>query len=153
MPSAPRCAKSSRFGVRLHVFPASDVSLASATNERPRRALVFADDAALLEKLNSVGYEARATTADEALRTVVEFAPDLLLIELGDSQSAPAGVDGLALAAQLRAAPATLALPLVLLYHADDAAQRQAAQRLGAVDYFALAASPTELRARLEALR
>ncbi|HYX41468.1 MAG TPA: response regulator, partial [Pyrinomonadaceae bacterium] len=121
-------------------------------NERPRRALVFADDAALLEKLNSVGYEARATTADEALRTVVEFAPDLLLIELGDSQSAPAGVDGLALAAQLRAAPATLALPLVLLYHADDAAQRQAAQRLGADDYFALAASSTELRARLEAL-
>jgi DNA-binding response OmpR family regulator len=139
------------------VLPASDTSFASAINERPRRALVFAAaeelGTELLEKLTTAGYQTRATTADEALRTVGEFAPDLLLVELSDGRSAPPSVAGLALAAQLRAAPATQGLPLVLLYHADDAAQRRAALRLGADDYFALAAPTTELRARLEALR
>jgi len=134
------------------VFPALDANVRSSNNERPRRALVFADNAELLARLTSAGYEAQAAAADKALRVVSEFAPDLLLVELRDGTTAQAGLDGLALAAQLRAAPQTHALPLVLLFHADDAAQRQAALQLGADDYFALAATPAELRARLEAL-
>ena len=121
-------------------------------SERPRRALVFAADAGLLARLTSAGYEVQVGAPDKALRAVGEFAPDLLLVELRVRPATQAGVDGLALAASLRAAPQTHTLPLILLFHTDDAAQRQAALRLGADDYFALAASPTELRARLEAL-
>ena len=132
--------------------PAADVNAHSAGKERPRRALVFAEDDGLLARLASAGYEVQTGAADKALRAVSEFAPDLLLIELRAQTTARAGVDGLALAASLRAAPQTHALPLVLLFHTDDAAQRQAAQRLGADDYFAVGASIIELRARLEAL-
>src|SRR5205085_12593408 len=113
-------------------------------SERPRRALVFAADAGLLARLTSAGYEVQVGAPDKALRTVGEFAPDLLLVELRVRPATQAGVDGLALAASLRAAPQTHTLPLILLFHTDDAAQRQAALRLGADDYFALAASPTE---------
>jgi DNA-binding response OmpR family regulator len=136
----------------LHVSPAADVNAHSAGKEQPRRALVFAADDGLLARLASAGYEVQTGAADKALRAVSEFAPDLLLVELHAGTTARAGIDGLALAASLRAAPQTHALPLVLLFHTDDAAQRQAAQRLGADDYFAVGASIIELRARLEAL-
>ncbi|MCA1850142.1 MAG: hypothetical protein LC672_03560, partial [Acidobacteria bacterium] len=59
---------------------------------------------------------------------------------------------GLALARQLRATPATLALPLALLYHEDERALRHAAANLGADDYLDFFTPTAELRARLAAL-
>jgi PleD family two-component response regulator len=104
----------------------------------------------LVATLTRAGYEAQTAPPDKALRTVGQTAPDVVLVELRAS-SAPE-VDGLALAAQLRADPATHTVPLVLLYHTDDEAQRRAALQLGADDYFALAAPAAELCARLDAL-
>jgi DNA-binding response OmpR family regulator len=140
------------------------VPTASETNTVPpadapaRRALVCAStDAApaLLATLTHAGYEAQAVAPDRALRALGEFAPDVVLVELRpatDAAQAAGEVDGLTLAAQLRADPATHTLPLVLLFHADDEAPRRAALQLGADDYCALTTSAIELRARLDAL-
>ncbi|MFL6211852.1 MAG: response regulator [Pyrinomonadaceae bacterium] len=132
---------------------ASETNIASGLEGPPRCALVCASEEAahaLVATLTRAGYEAQTAPPDKALRTVGQLAPDVVLVELRAS-SAPE-VDGLALAAQLRADPATHTVPLILLYHTDDEAQRRAALQLGADDYFALAAPAAELCARIEAL-
>jgi DNA-binding response OmpR family regulator len=111
------------------------------------RALVLADGKAELRaRLERAGFEARFASTQQAVRAASEAAPDLVLVVLR------AGGDGLSVATELRAAPATHALPLVLLYETADEAERRAALHLGADDYFALAATDAELRARLSAL-
>lgn len=136
--------------------PATETSPAPPAARRPRRALVFAagDDIAteLCARLTRAGYEAQALTPERAPRAVSELAPDVALIELRADAHAPDELAGLALAAVLRADPLVHALPLVLLFHTDDAAQRRAAQALGADDYFAFDTTDAELRARLDAL-
>src|SRR5205085_5236248 len=143
-------------GVRLHVRPATETSASPPAAQPLRRALVFAADdeaaAALCARLARTGYETQAPPAERAARAVSEFAPDVVLIELRAAAHAADESDGLALATKLRADPLAHTLPLVLLFHTDDAAQRQAAQAIGADDYFALAAPDAELRARLDAL-
>ncbi len=141
----------------MHLRPASKPDPAALpAPERPRRALVCAAAAtatALSEQLKRADYETHNAPPDEIIKLANEFAPDVVLLELRAGTHAQADVDGLSLAAQLRAAPTTHALPLVLLYHTDDAAQRAAARQLGADDYCALATPPAELHARLAALR
>ena len=136
--------------------PATETSPQPPADRQPRRALVFAADdagtAELCARLARTGYEAQGATAEGAARAVAEFAPDVALVELCVAADALDEADGLALAARLRTDPHAHALPLVLLYHTDDAAQRQAALNLGADDYFALATTDAELRARLDAL-
>jgi DNA-binding response OmpR family regulator len=127
--------------------PQAETPAPTAAPRRPRRALVFGDRrAGLRARLERAGFEVRAAAPERAGRAANEAAPDLVLVALG------ADGDGLTTAAELRAAPATHALPLVLLYETTDEAQRRAALRLGADDYFALAAPDAELRARLAAL-
>ncbi len=148
----------SPFGVCLHLRPASEtkeIAAAPPARALPRRALVCAAadvGGKLCERLKRAGYEAQSASPDKLVRAANEFAPDVVLLELRDGMHAQAGVDGLALAAQLRAAPTTHALPLVLLFHTDAAAQREAARQLGVDDYCALATPPAELQARLAAL-
>lgn len=59
--------------------------------------------------LASKGYEVRtAATADEALATLAEWKPRLILMDI----QLP-GMDGLALTRQLKADPATSAIPII----------------------------------------
>jgi DNA-binding response OmpR family regulator len=138
------------------VRSATETSPAPPAARRPRRALVFAAGdttaAELCARLTRAGYEAQALPSERATRAVRELAPDVALIELRAEAHAPDELDGLALVAALRTDPLAHALPLVLLFHTDDDAQRRAAQTLGADDYFAFNTTDAELRARLDAL-
>ena len=136
----------------------SNVSLTepfTATDQsaRPRRALVFAGSphAATLEQtLARDGYETmRATGDDSTPRVIADFAPDVVLVQIGGGDDAG---DALALARRLRAEPATHALPLVLLFESDERAHRSAALHIGVDDYFDVTSAPSEMCARLDAL-
>jgi DNA-binding response OmpR family regulator len=137
------------------VSNAAQTNAASRQNReaRVRRVLVIADNHYAVEslpaQLSRAGYEARATRTEHAAQTVSEFAPHVALIEV---QAGARGEVGLELAARLRAARATSALPLVLLFDEQDANLRAAALRIGADDYFALRTPPAEIAARLDAL-
>ncbi len=144
-------------GVCLHLRPTLKTNVADTPAlAQPRRALVCAaahNAIKLSAQLKRAAYEIHSAPPDKIIKLANELAPDVVLLELHDGTHAQADVDGLALAAQLRADPTTNALPLVLLYHTDAAAQRERARQLGADDYCALATPPAELHARLAALR
>lgn len=134
----------------------SNISYAGAqatASDRPRRALIVVDaSAATLQKyLAAYGYETLTTTTDAAQRAILEFAPDVAIIELHR-----AGIRGedasIALARHLRAEPATYSLPLVFVWAEDERAVRSAAIYVGADDYFALSTPSAEILARLDAL-
>jgi DNA-binding response OmpR family regulator len=108
-----------------------------------------ADDEALRVKLAAAGFEVLASPVEEAAARAKEVSPSVVLLAFG-------GREGearlLSLARRLRAEPSSFALPVVLLFRADNRALRSAAQHLGADDYFAQDAPAEELRARLKAL-
>jgi DNA-binding response OmpR family regulator len=114
--------------------------------------LVIADGYAvesLPAQLSGAGYEVRVARAEQAAQLIDGFAPHVVLIEV---QTGARGEAGLELASSLRVARKTSALPLVLLFDAQDASLRAAALRIGADDYFALFTPPAEIAARLDAL-
>jgi two-component system chemotaxis response regulator CheY len=116
-----------------------------------RRVLVITHTPAgesLPARLSHEGYETRAASAGQAARAIAEFAPHVALIEAEGGR----GAAGVEVAARLRAAGATAALPLVLLFERADADLRAQAVRVGVDDYFALASPPAEVAARLDAL-
>ncbi len=116
-----------------------------------RRVLVITHTQAgesLPAKLSGEGYEARTASGGQAARAIAEFTPQVVLIEAEGGR----GAGGLEVAARLRAARATAALPLVLLFERADADLRAQAVRVGVDDYFALASPPAEIAARLDAL-
>jgi DNA-binding response OmpR family regulator len=137
------------------VSNAAQTNAASRQNRdtRARRVLFIADrnyaGESLSAQLAGAGYEVRAARTEHATQTINEFAPHVALIE---AQAGARGEAGLELAARLRAARATSALPLVLLFDQQDATLRAAALRVGADDYFALSTPPAEIAARLDAL-
>jgi DNA-binding response OmpR family regulator len=137
------------------VSNAAQTNAASRRNReaRVRRVLVITDNnyagESLPAQLSRAGYEARATHTEHAAQMVAEFAPHVALIEV---EAGGRGEVGLELAARLRGARATSALPLVLLFEEQDASLRAAALRIGADDYFALHTTPAEIAARLDAL-
>jgi DNA-binding response OmpR family regulator len=142
----------------LELFPnvsnAAQTNAASRRNQDPRvrRVLVIADSyagEALPAQLSKAGYEVRAARTEHAAQTLSEFAPHVALIE---AQPGARGEAQLELVSRLRAARATSALPLVLLFNELDANLRAAALRIGADDYFALSTPSAEIAARLEAL-
>lgn len=124
-----------------------------AASDRPRRALIVVDAAAatLQKYLAAYGYETLTTTTDAAQRAILEFAPDVAIIELhrGGIRGEDASI---ALARHLRAEPATYSLPLVFVWAEDERAVRSAAIYVGADDYFALSTPSAEILARLDAL-
>jgi DNA-binding response OmpR family regulator len=122
-------------------------------SDRPRRALIVVDAAAatLQKYLAAYGYETLTTTTDAAQRAILEFAPDVAIIELhrGGIRGEDASI---ALARHLRAEPVTYSLPLVFVWAEDERAVRSAAIYVGADDYFALSTPSAEILARLDAL-
>lgn len=118
-----------------------------------RHALLVVEDGkgpdALREKLAAAGFEVESASADEAQRRVEERAPDVVFIAFGERESEGRLV---ALARRLRAEPETFALPVVLLFRADERTLRSAAQHMGADDYFSRDSSREELRARTQSL-
>jgi PleD family two-component response regulator len=117
-----------------------------------RRVLVVAHGYAgenLHARLSEAGYEVRAARVEQAAQAVAEFAPHVALVEVA---SGARGEAQLEFASRLRAARATSALPLVLMYEEADANLRAEAQRFGADDFFALSTPPGEICARLDAL-
>jgi PleD family two-component response regulator len=137
------------------VSNAAQTNAASRQNRdtRARRVLVIADSShageSLPAQLARAGYDVRAARTEHATQTINEFAPQVALIEV---QAGARGEAGLELTARLRAARATSALPLVLLFEEGDASLRAAALRVGADDFFALSTPPAEIAARLDAL-
>lgn len=121
-------------------------------DNRPRRALVVADAAsrATDERLAAAGYETLRTTAGGAARAVAEFAPDVVLVAVGEGYESQ--TEAVALARSLRADAATYALPVVIIFQEDARALRGAALGVGVDDYFALTTPADEMRARLDAL-
>ncbi|HEX5707910.1 MAG TPA: response regulator [Pyrinomonadaceae bacterium] len=121
---------------------------------RSRRALIVADDEAtrdaLAASLRAAVYETRAAMCDGARALVAEFAPDVLIAVAGEREGGASPC--VALVRGLRSEAATYALPVVILFRADERALRSAAASVGADDYFALDSSAEHLRARLDAL-
>jgi two-component system response regulator MprA len=114
-----------------------------------RLVLVDADnnEAVLLERhLQVQGYRVRRfEDADHASQHILAVAPDLALV----ARDLP-GLDGVALARQLRALGATA--PILLLCRGDDYVERVKALDAGADDVLATPYALEELGARLRAL-
>lgn len=125
----------------------------NGTTERGGRRALLVDegesDAALRTKLAEAGFEAVLTTPSEAVRSVEEQVPSVVLLAFGGR-----GEEGrlVSLARRLRSAPETFALPVVFLFREDARTLRSAAEHFGADDYISRGATAGELRARLEAL-
>src|SRR2546423_10791884 len=104
---------------------------------------------ALCEKIASAGFEVARANVESAARRVEEFAPEVVLIAFGGREGEGRLVT---LARRLHSEPATFALPVVLLFRADERTLHSAARHVGADDYFARDATPEEFRARVNAL-
>jgi phosphate regulon transcriptional regulator PhoB len=88
-----------------------------------------------------------ASSGEEALRQVRHVSPDLVLLDL----MLPA-MGGLEVCRKLRADPATVALPIVMLTAKGDEVDRVLGLELGADDYIVKPFSPKELLARVRAV-
>ncbi|MGA7986908.1 MAG: response regulator [Candidatus Dormiibacterota bacterium] len=99
------------------------------------RLLLVDDDDALAEmyamQLTASGFE--VTTAHsgvEALQLAAEVPPDLIYLDLGLP-----GMTGLEVLEQLRTAPATAEVPIVILTNFSEPEMIKRGQELGAQDY------------------
>ena len=83
----------------------------------------------------------------DALAAACPFPPDVLVLDL----MLP-GLDGLSVCRQLRAAPATAALPVIMVTAKVEEIDRLLGLETGADDYLCKPFSPRELVARIKAL-
>jgi cyclic di-GMP phosphodiesterase len=118
----------------------------------PARILVVDDDVALgtivAEGLADLGYQvARAESAEEALESVAQAVPDLILTDVHMR-----GMTGVDLCARVKATPALRLTPVVLLTALSDLDARVAGLAAGADDFFAKPFNFIELRTRVAAL-
>jgi DNA-binding response OmpR family regulator len=128
------------------------MSEARTVKDLSRVLLVYGEEAdvdSLRERLTVAGFAADSADVESAPRCVAQTPPAAVFLPFGERES-----EGrlLALARRLRREPSSFALPVVFLFRQDNRALRSAARHLGADDYFALDATPEELRARLSAL-
>ncbi len=84
------------------------------------------------------------SNSDEALRTVKEIKPTVILQDL-----IMPGIDGLTLVRQYRADPATREVPVIVLSTTEDPVIKSEAFRQGANDYLVKLPDPIELLARI----
>ena len=116
------------------------------------RVLVADDDPDIVGllriRLEKAGHEVvTAADGEQAWSAVCERAPDLAVLDVTMPR-----LDGLALTRRLREAPATAALPIVVLTAAVQPADAELAIAAGATAYVKKPFSPKELVARVEAL-
>ena len=114
--------------------------------------LVVEDDPAIAEMytyaLNRAGYDVVvAGSAAAALEVVAERVPDLVLMDIGLP-----GPSGLQMLRELRKAPATAELPVVMLTNYGDPRFLEESAQLGAIDYLIKSrTSPSMLAERVRA--
>ena len=117
-----------------------------------KRILIVDDDPELRELLRGYlggnGYEVDAAEDGAAMRRkMAAAAPDLVILDL----MLP-GEDGLALCREVRAAPATAALPILMLTARGEDTDRIVGLEMGADDYLPKPFNPRELLARIRSI-
>ena len=122
------------------------------STRRSRRLLVVDDEPNLLRavaaSLSAEGFEvATAQTVEEALVTMAQTVPDLLISDIRMP-----GKDGYALVRQLRSSPRTQLIPIVLLTAKDQTVDRIAGFRAGVDAYVTKPFEPEELLAIIDSI-
>jgi DNA-binding response OmpR family regulator len=112
----------------------------------PKRILIVDDDAFIRRPLEFIlreeGYQpATAADADEGLRAVESFTPDLIFLDV----TMP-GKDGLTWCAELKNDPRYARIPIVMLSARGQDRDRERALALGAADFMTKPYSPHELK-------
>jgi CheY-like chemotaxis protein/nitrogen-specific signal transduction histidine kinase len=85
-----------------------------------------------------------AANATEALQRLSDHSPDLMLLDLGLP-----GLDGFQFLREIKAAPQTRDIPVIVLSGRNDPAEKVRGLELGAVDYQTKPFNELELRARI----
>ena len=116
------------------------------------RLLIVEDDASLAELLSwtaeAEGYAVQVTgDGEEALLLVREQAPDLILLDWMIDN-----VPGIEVCRQLRRAPETREIPIIMLTARGEEEDKVRGLKTGADDYVTKPFSPRELMARVETL-
>ncbi|MEQ1583294.1 MAG: response regulator, partial [Candidatus Nitrotoga sp.] len=88
-----------------------------------------------------------ASSGEEALATVAESPPDLILLDV-----MMPGIDGYHVATQLKANPATRNLPIIMLSALDDRSSKLAGLSAGAEDFLTKPIDRAELWVRVRNL-
>jgi DNA-binding response OmpR family regulator len=121
-------------------------------SDEPRTVLVADDDEDILQlvsfRLERAGYTV-VTAADgqQALAAAREHHPDLAVLDV-----MMPGLNGYEVTRQLRADPATAAIPVILLTARVQEAEVSRGFEAGADDYLRKPFSPQELRSRVQAI-
>jgi len=121
-------------------------------SDAPRTVLVADDDEDILQlvsfRLERAGYTV-VTAADgqQALAAARQHQPDLAVLDV-----MMPGLNGYEVTRQLRADPATAAIPVILLTARVQEADVSRGFEAGADDYLRKPFSPQELRARVQAI-
>jgi DNA-binding response OmpR family regulator len=124
-----------------------------APGEEERALVLIADDdddirALVAFRLERAGYEVvSARDGEEALRLAADHRPDLAVLDVMMPK-----LTGLEVTRQLRAAPATSAIPVILLTARVQEADIARGLEAGADDYIKKPFSPHELRSRVQAV-
>lgn len=131
-----------------------EIPQTQSTKVYARRVFLFTNSietsVELETQLARTGYEIILESITNAYDLVVYSPPDVALIELQCDEAGKS--EGIKLARRLRAQPATLAVPLVFLFHDDSPTLRNLSLRAGADDYFSIHTSLKEMQARCEAI-
>ena len=117
-----------------------------------QRILIVEDEADIAEllayKLGQQGYQVETCErGDTAFEQIRQRAPDLVLLDL----MLP-GLDGLEVCRMLRRAPATSAIPIIMLTARAEEVDRIVGLELGADDYIVKPFSPREVALRVKAV-
>ena len=121
-------------------------------SDEPRTVLVADDDEDILQlvsfRLERAGYTV-VTAADgqQALAAARQHRPDLAVLDV-----MMPGLNGYEVTRQLRADPATAAIPVILLTARVQEADVSRGFEAGADDYLRKPFSPQELRSRVQAI-